>query len=120
MIDITTIYAKRMMDRSNYIESLKLITNYYKNCKQKCNHNDYIDMGYYKVYKGKYYITNRQDAEFRIVKCSECDTCIMLIKTDNVMWDILYGNKEINIITIKPAVKALAFAAGYFAILLAW
>ena len=45
MIDITTIYAKRMMDRSNYIESLKLITNYYKNCKQKCNHNDYIDMG---------------------------------------------------------------------------
>lgn len=101
MIDSITIYAKRMMDRSNPEESRKLVNNYYNNCKKICDHDDYIDIGYCKVHNGEYYIVDKEEAEFRVIKCAECGSCIMLLKTNNPAWDTLYGDKEINISTLK-------------------
>lgn len=101
MVDSITVYAKRMMDISNPEESSKLVNDYYNACKKICDHDEYIDIGYCKVHNGEYQIVDKENADVRILKCAECPRCIMLLKTKNENWDILYGNKEIKIITNK-------------------
>lgn len=97
MIDSKIVYAKRMMDKSNKNASRKLLEEYYSECQKVCNHENFIDIGYYKIHNSEYDAVNKEKAELRIVECEECHTTLMLLRTDNVMWDVLYGDRQINI-----------------------
>ena len=42
-------------------------------------------------------VTSKEKAEFRIIECSECHNAIMLLKSNNPNWDVIYFNKIIDI-----------------------
>jgi len=97
LIDSRIVYAKRMMDRSNKNASRELLKEYYNECKKVCNHENFIDMGYYKIHNSEYDAVNKDKAELRIIECEECHTKLMLLRTDNDMWDVLYDDIIINV-----------------------
>lgn len=72
------------------------LENYYENVKV-CEHDCYCNYGYYKYSNGDIYLTDRENAEFRVLICANCNEKITLLKTDDPNWDIKLGNSLIDI-----------------------
>lgn len=62
-----------------------------------CNHDQFLDQGYYKTHNGDIYVSTREESQFRYIKCSTCGENIFLFRTLDENWDTAYKNNQIKI-----------------------
>lgn len=100
---------KRKYDNKIYILLQQLINEYYMNI-DICEHDNYIDEGYYKYHNGDICKVVKDNAEFRILKCSECGKKITLLKTKDLNWDNQIFDKKLNINNNKEDFDLLMYS----------
>lgn len=92
------IKSKSKLERYALLELRdQLIMQYEKDIKKECNHNDVIDIGYFKERGKDLMYSKKEEADFRIVECIKCKRQIYLFKTDDFNWDILLEKQKIKI-----------------------
>ena len=80
---------------------LELINEY--TLKNNCNHNEYIDEGYFKFENNKLEYTSEDNAKYHILSCNKCNCKLCLVKQNN-LWNNEI-DKELNIISKQKCKK---------------
>lgn len=112
---------KRNNDEETILLLNKLVEEYYNNLKL-CEHEMYLDYGYYKYHNMDIYEVNKEQAEFRVLTCPKCNNKITLLKRDNLNWDCSILDKKLSIISplelnpnttsidiLRPAIQSLLY-----------
>lgn len=92
-------YAVRRQDVEAKVLLSELI-NEYNNSLEKCDHDCYLDYGYYKCHNNDIYKTNKEEAEFRTIICPTCGKQVNLLKTDDFNWDKTINGKNVQVISV--------------------
>ena len=82
----------------------QLLKEYYNNL-EVCHHHLYLDYGYYKIINDQVEKSDKENADFRVVKCNYCGKNYLLPKRDNLYWDAVIEN---HAITVLPKAKQKA------------
>ena len=99
MTDITYEHKNILQNEKADILN-KFVDDYYNNL--QCNHDEFIDDGYYKINNGDFFLTTREQAHFRAMTCPICNKQIYLLKTYINDWDKMYKH---NSVKIKQKIK---------------
>ncbi len=70
-----------------------------------CGHVEFSNNGYYKIINDQVEKSDKENADFRVVKCNYCGKNYLLPKRDNLYWDAVIEN---HAITVLPKAKQKA------------